>query len=208
MTQGQASTVDTLARGRRDPAPRIGVHDGPAITPSEHNASELFTRVYGRLKVMARRIRACAGQGTMCTTEIVHEVYVRMNGECDKRFALPAQFFAYAARAMRHLLVDSARRRLQPKSGGDLLRVPMTDPAVSEVAMSPAQAIELDQALSALERDDARAAKVVELHYFAGLPLVRIAELLALNVRTVDRDWRYARSFLAAHLEPELAAAS
>jgi RNA polymerase sigma factor (TIGR02999 family) len=169
-----------------------------AATP-ETGADALFSEVYARLKAMASRQRARGGAaGTLGTTELVHELYLRM-GEGDKRFADPVQFFAYAAQAMRHLMIDAARSRMQLKAGGDQLRVSMTDPVVGAMEIDPAQAVELDAALRALELDDARAARVVELHFFAGLSLDRVAELLGVARRTIARDWRYARAFLEAH---------
>ena len=163
--------------------------------------SELFTHMYDRLKAMASRHRVRAGQPTsLCTTEVVHELYLRMYSERDPRFSHELEFFAYAARAMRHVLVDLARRRLSLKEGGDLMRVGITDPAVGEVSVDPAQALELDAAIAALQEDSPRAAQVLELHYFAGLPLLRVAELLETSTRTVDREWRYARSFIAIRM--------
>lgn len=162
-------------------------------------ADTLFVEVYDRLKQMARRQRVRAG-GSLSTTEIVHELYLRMGIGGEKHFARPMQFFAYAARAMRHLLVDSARRRMQIRLGGDQRRLSMTDPAVASAAFDPRLALELDDALTRLEADDQRAAQVVELHYFGGLAIAQIAELFDVALRTVDRDLRYARSFLAVHL--------
>lgn len=170
----------------------------PTKRTNESGADALFAEVYDRLKAMASRQRARA-PGTFGTTELVHELYLRMGGEGGKRFADPAQFFAYAAQAMRHLMIDAARSRMQLKAGGDQLRVSMTDPVVDAVQIDPAQAVELDAALCALEMDDARAARVVEFHFFAGLPLERVADLLGVARRTVARDWRYARAFLEAH---------
>jgi RNA polymerase sigma factor (TIGR02999 family) len=163
------------------------------------SADTLFDEVYGRLKALAAGQRARGGApNTLCTTELVHELYLRMGSGDEKRFADPIKFFAYAARAMRHILIDAARSRIQLKAGGDQLRVSMTDPAVGDVQIDPAQAILLDDALSALEAEDPRAAQVVELHYFAGLPIDKVAEVMGIARRTVDRDWHYARAFLAA----------
>jgi RNA polymerase sigma factor (TIGR02999 family) len=170
----------------------------PSADPG-HSVNTLFVEVYSRLKGMAARQRAVAGvRGALATTELVHELYLRLGANDDKRFGDPVQFFAYAARAMRHILIDAARSQMLRKAGGDQLRVSLTDPAVGGVIADPAQAVQLDAALNALEVDHARAAKVMELHYFAGLELQRIAELLDINIRTIDRDWRYARAFLAA----------
>jgi len=164
-----------------------------AGTPT--STEPLFVVVYDRLKAMASRHRLRNGAPmTLCTTELVHEAYLRMS---DNRFEKEAQFFAYAARAMRHILTDAARRRIQPKRGGDLERLALTDPMVESVYIDPILALSLDEALNALERDDPRAAQVVELHYFAGLDLQQVADTLGVARRTIDRDWRYARAFLA-----------
>jgi RNA polymerase sigma factor (TIGR02999 family) len=158
----------------------------------------IYADLYDRLKAMASRQRLRGGAPrTLCTTELVHEAYLRM-GESNFRYEQTAQFFAYAARAMRHILTDAARRRIQPKRGGDQARLMLSDPAVDSVLVDPQLALQLDDALVALEREDARAAQVVELHYFAGLDLQQVADTLGVARRTADRDWRYARAFLAA----------
>lgn len=164
-------------------------------------ASELFKDVYGRLKAMAgqQRNRGRA-PSSVSTTEVVHELYLRMCDERELSFGHEREFFAYAARAMRHLLVDLARRRLSMKGGGDLMRIGFTDPAVGAVAVEPTAALDLDAGLTALEAEAPRAAQIVELHYFAGLPLPRVAEITGLSPRTVDRDWMFARAFLASHV--------
>jgi RNA polymerase sigma factor (TIGR02999 family) len=160
-------------------------------------ADPLFVDVYERLKAMASRQRFRGGAPrTVCTTELVHEAYLRMSAS-DNRYEHPAHFFAYAARVMRHVLTDAARHRAQPKRGGDQARVALSDPLVDSVQFDPHLALQLDAALGALELDDPRAAQVVELHYFAGLELQEVAALLRVTRRTIDRDWRYARAFMA-----------
>ena len=175
--------------------------EGSQAVAAVEETDALFESVYARLKAMASRQRIRAGgPSSLCTTEVVHEVFLRMGGEGGPTFGNSLQFFAYAARAMRHVLVDLARKRMNLKDGGDMVRIAMSDPAVESVSIEPAQAIELDAALRALEADSPRAAQVVELHYFAGLPLDKVAELTGISARTVDRDWRYARSFLSVQL--------
>jgi RNA polymerase sigma factor (TIGR02999 family) len=165
-------------------------------------ADALFDEVYDRLKAMAGSQRARSGSPqTLGTTELVHELYIRMGLGEEKRFQDPVQFFAYAARAMRNILINAARTRAQVKSGGEFLRVSMTDPLVANVEVDITTALQLDAALQRLERDDARAAQVVELHYFGGLGLHQIADLIGVARRTVDRDWRYARAFLMAQID-------
>jgi len=177
--------------------------DIPRGTPPGADASvdALFDAVYDRLKAMASRQLARGARNTLDTTALVHELYLRIDRERELAFEHPAQFFAYAARAMRHLLADRARARLRLKHGGDWIRTTLATDAGDALALTGAeQALALDEALSRLEADDPRAARVVELRYFAGLPAERIADLLQLTRRTVDRDWRYARAFLHSAL--------
>lgn len=160
----------------------------------------LFEEVYERLKAMAGRQRARSGAAqTLGTTELVHELYLRMGGG-DKRFTDAAQFFAYAARAMRHVLSDRARSHLRLRAGGEWLRVTLSDDAEKLALESAEQTLCLDDALRKLEQTDTRAARVVELHFFAGLTMEQIAESFALTRRTVTRDWEFARAFLHSEM--------
>ncbi|RYD16007.1 MAG: sigma-70 family RNA polymerase sigma factor [Lysobacteraceae bacterium] len=160
---------------------------------------ELFTEVYARLKAMASRKVGSRG-ATLDTTALVHELYLRMQHAGDLRFEAPAQFFGYAARAMRHLLANRARDRLRLRAGGDWARVTL-DAHDERLAVEHAsEALTLEEALQSLEQRNARAAKVIELRYFAGLPVEQVADLLGVDRRTVHRDWRFARAFLNARL--------
>jgi RNA polymerase sigma factor (TIGR02999 family) len=159
----------------------------------------LFAQVYERLKAMATR-KVPAHGATLQTTAVVHELYLRMQNGRELGFDTPAQFFAYAARAMRHLLRDRARDRLRLRAGGEWERQPLESNDPGLVTDDATEAIALDEALDALDRVNARAAQVVELHYFAGLSMVEIADTAGLNRRTVHRDWDFARAFLHARL--------
>lgn len=170
-------------------------HDDAAPRP----LNAMFDEVYQELKRLAHRQRLPRDGATLDTTALVHELYLEMSQQ-QPQFAHVRQFYAYAARAMRHMLVDRARQRARVKHGGDLRRTDLRDTLAGQITVDPLHALELDQALHRLAQDDARAAEVVELHYFGGLPLERIAELCDLSVRTVYRDWQYARAFLGAQL--------
>ena len=160
-------------------------------------AAELFAQVYARLKAMAAKQRAAgAASATLETTALVHELYLRMCANRELAFEHEAQFFAYAARAMRHLLADRARARLRQRAGGDWARVTLTGGDHQFALDSAEQALALDAALRRLEADDARAGQVFELLYFAGLTIDQAAAALALGPSSVDRDWRFARAFL------------
>jgi RNA polymerase sigma factor (TIGR02999 family) len=164
-------------------------------------AEALFAEVYARLKAMAaRQLAVMPKGGTLETTALVHELYLRMNSNRELQFGHRAQFFAYAARAMRHLLADRARDRLRQRAGGDWQRTTLTGSDQQLAIDSAEQALALDAALQRLELADARAAQVLELHYFAGLTAEQIAETLGVARSTVDRDGRFARAFLKAEV--------
>ncbi len=173
----------------------------PRPMPADDSADALFVTVYARLKAMAARQLAGHRNATLDTTELVHELYLRMGQREALRFEHPAQFFSYAARAMRHLLINRARDRLRLCAGGQWRRVTLDDRELKLALDTAEQALALDAALNALEQSDARAAQVVELRYFAGLSLEQVADALGVARRTVDRDWRFARAFIKSRLD-------
>ncbi|MEO8808897.1 MAG: ECF-type sigma factor [Rhodanobacter sp.] len=161
----------------------------------------LFVAVYARLKAMAARQLSSRHGATLDTTELVHELYLRIGQREALRFEHPAQFFSYAARAMRHLLINRARDHLRLRAGGQWLKITLDNDDLRLAFDTASQALVLDAALDALEQTDARAAQVVELHYFAGLSLQQVGDTLGLARRTIDRDWRFARAFLKTRME-------
>jgi RNA polymerase sigma factor (TIGR02999 family) len=178
------------------------MNDSSDRPPGVAGADAMFSAVYDRLKAMAgRQLSRGASTPTLNTTALVHDLYLRMAKGEELRFEHPAQFFAYAARAMRHLLADRARDRLRLRAGGDWLKVTLVDETGQYAVDSAEEALRLDAAIARLEAQDERAAKVVELRYFAGMSLEQVAEVLGLARRTVDRDWRFARAFLKNELE-------
>lgn len=173
---------------------------GKAGTPRSTDA--MFDAVYARLKAMAGTQLARGPRGvTLDTTMLVHELYLRLHANRELVFEHDAQFFAYAALAMRHLLADRARDHLRFCAGGGWQRVTLTGSDDALALDAAGQALALDAALDRLAETDARAARVVELRYFAGLTLEQTAEILGLARRTVDRDWRFARAFLKSEIE-------
>jgi RNA polymerase sigma factor (TIGR02999 family) len=170
----------------------------------QSSTDHLVAMFYGELKQIARKQRR-GDPDTTNTTQLVHELYLQIAGRGGLRFEKPVQFYAYAAQAMRHLLVDRARARGRIKAGGDLEQVPLDESIPDEVHLLSAQALELDSALTRLARIDARAAQLVELHFFGGQSFDRIAELLETSRRTVFRDWEFARAFLLRELRGDTA---
>lgn len=172
----------------------------PDSSTDAYGTDAMFDAVYERLKAMAGKRLAANPGSTLQTTVVVHELYLRMHREQGPTFADPARFFAYAARAMRHLLLDHARNRLRSRAGGEWRPVALSDAEHLLAIESAEQAIELEDVLRQLEAEDERAARVVELVFFAGLSLEKSAGLLGISRRTADRDWRFARAFLGAGL--------
>ncbi len=170
-----------------------GGSDGSAI-------DESFNAVYDALRQLARKELRRGSANTLHTTELVHEAYVKMAHNRDLSFPSDAHFFKYAAMAMRHILVDRATRRARSKFGGDRVHLGLEDADRLGASMSFALALQLDAGLRALEKVDPRAAQVVELHYFAGLSLARVSEVIGMTSRTIDRDWAFARAFLESHI--------
>ncbi len=166
---------------------------------SGSSVDELVALFYADLKQIARKQRRRESDTTN-TTQLVHELYLQIAGRGELRFDKPVQFYAYAAQAMRHLLVDHARARGRLKAGGEQERVTLDESIQDNIHLLSAQAIELDSALTRLEQIDARAANLVELHFFGGQSFDRIAELLETSRRTVFRDWEFARAFLLREL--------
>lgn len=156
----------------------------------------LVPLVYDQLRAMAHRQLAHEyGARTLQTTALVHEAYLRVAG--DERVTRRGRhyFFAAAARAMRQVLVEHARRRMADKRGGGVQvvsldeEVPVTDAFVADV-------LDLDQALEQLALRNARHARVVECRFFGGLNVEETAAALDISPRTVKSDWAMARAWL------------
>ena len=159
--------------------------------------------LYHELHAMARRQLAGQYGQTLDATALVHEAYLKLIGRRDVQFDDRAHFFAYAASAMRSVVVDYARQRLAQKRGGDLHRVTELPDDVEGGLRLDEDMLALDTALTKLAGVDTKLAQVVELRYFAGLSEQEIADLLQRSERSIRRDWQKARLFLLASLGGE-----
>jgi len=155
----------------------------------------LIPRIYATLHRLARRQRAREQDHTLQTTALVHEAYLQLAGKGDLRFADRAHLYAYMSQAMRHILVDHARRRRAHKRQAPEIDQEPAGPDVLDV-------LAIDEAMNRLAEVDARLARVAELRLFADLSSPEIAEILDVTARTVERDWLKARTFLTACLAP------
>ena len=166
----------------------------------DHVLSTLYQELHG----MARRQLAGQHNQTLDPTSLVHESYLKLIGASGgARFEDRAHFFAYAASAMRSVVVDYARNRMARKRGGDLKRVAEIPEEAESSLRLDENLLALDTALERLAAVDDKLAKVVELRYFAGLSEQEIAELLGRSERSVRRDWQKARLFLLAAMRED-----
>ena len=172
-----------------------------AIDQGDSRASdELLPLVYDELRRLAAQKLSQEKPGqTLQATALVHEAYLRLVGSEDQQWKSRGHFFGAAAEAMRRVLIESARRKQQLKHGGGLQRVEL-DHAASVTNASPEQLLMLDEALSALEKDDPTAAKIFGLHYFTGLSVDQSAESLGISRATAYRHWTFARAWLQSQL--------
>ena len=171
---------------------------GAAHHGDQQAAAELLPLVYAELRKLAAAKLSHEKPGqTLDATSLVHEAYLRLVG--DRPFDGRGHFLAAAAEAMRRILIDSARRKLTEKHGGDHCRVDLDD--VDVAAPSRAEdLLALDEALNKLAAEDPVKARLVTLRYFAGLSVQEAADVLDLSRATADRYWAYARTWLYCEL--------
>lgn len=160
----------------------------------------LLPIVYDELRNIAHgQLRRERSAGTLSTTALVHEAYLRLIGVQGVVWQDRAHFCGVAARVMRRVLVDYARARQRAKRGGAAVRVPLSD----DVAVSPelsADLLDLEEALARFESVSARGCRVVECRCFAGLSLEETAVALQTSVATVKREWAFSRAWLNREL--------
>jgi len=171
-------------------------------TGDQEAAERLVPLVYAELKQMARtQLRRLPPGQTLQTTALVHEAWLRLSGGAPRGWESRAHYFGAAAKAMRQVLVDQARHKGRRKRGGDRSRV---DPAVIDgigLAGPRVDLLDLDAALDRLERVHPLSARVVSLRFFAGLSMPEVSEVLDVPLRSVEREWRFARAWLETSLE-------
>jgi RNA polymerase sigma factor (TIGR02999 family) len=159
-------------------------------------AGQLWSLVYDELRRLAAAQMAREKDGhTLDATALVHEAYVRLAADAERGFANRRHFFAAAARAMRHILVENARAKGREKRGGGRKREQLDLDALV-VSGSDEDLLALHDALERFAAHEPAKAKLVELHFFAGLTLAQTAECLDISLSTADRTWRYARAWL------------
>ncbi len=165
------------------------------------SVDEVTALAYQELRAIAhRRLVARDHGGTLSTTALVHEAYLKLADQSRAGWRDQAHFLALASLAMRHVLVDRARERMALKRGGVRRQITFNEDVVA-VEDQPDTLLQLDEALETLSTVDPRLARVVECRFFGGLTESDTAATLGVTVRTVQRDWVKARMLLRRMLE-------
>lgn len=188
---------------------------GELVAQPEHNITELLVKwgrgdkaaldelmplVYDELrKLAASYLRRNAGVNTLQATALVHEAYVRLANRQGTSMQHRAQFFGLAAKVMRDILVDHARRRAATKRGGEQLRISLSK--AERFGRKPeVELVALDDALQELAATNPQHSRLVELRFFGGLTTEEAAEVMSLSHATVERYWSFARAWLRREL--------
>jgi RNA polymerase sigma factor (TIGR02999 family) len=186
------------------------------VREGNDNAEQaLYDEVYTELRQRAQGQRKrWQGDPSLRTTALVHEAYLKLVGQEEQSWKSRSHFFAVASQAMRHILLNEARRRRAEKRGGDA-PVLSLDALRSSFGRAPATTEErdemlvvLDTALTQFEEEYPRAARVVECRFFGGMTIEETAEALSISEATVNRDWKVARSRLYREMKHILEPAS
>jgi RNA polymerase sigma factor (TIGR02999 family) len=163
-------------------------------------AERLLAVVYEQLHQLARARMAHLPPGqTLQPTALVHEVYLRLTDKSDRTWESRQNFFFAAARAMRDILIEQARRKAGPAQGGGRRREEL-DEACAVIEPPADNVLAVHEALEELEKQDPLKAQIVLLRYFNGMTTAETAEVLGMAERTLDREWRYIRAWLLKRL--------
>jgi RNA polymerase sigma factor (TIGR02999 family) len=152
--------------------------------------------LYAELRGIAhRQLSRRRNSGTLATTALVHEAYLKLVDQTEAKWQDRLHFLALAAVAMRHILADRAKAQIADKRGGVRQRITFDDERIA-ASEQPEALLQINEALDRLSGINARLAKIVELRFFGGLTHEEIAQVMDLTVRTVERDWVKARMLL------------
>lgn len=162
-------------------------------------SEELFAETYDQLRSIASRRLNDRRSSTVNTTLVVHEAWLKLSANGNRRFNSHAHYLATASRAMRQFLVDHLRAKLAAKRGSGLAHIDIED---ADIAVSPLElgVLDIDAGLEKLGEHSPHLVRVVECRFFAGLTVGEAAEALDRSPRTIERDWAKARIYLSEYL--------
>jgi len=177
----------------------VRFHNPDSRTVSRREVDHLFSLTYEELRRLANAVRRDDPCATLSPTALVHEAWMKMARSTELTGLTQLEFKRIAARAMRQLLVEAARKRQARKRGGGAVLVTLEESSQQAVAREE-QLIALDTALDDLARANPRQALMIEVRFFGGLEVLEAAELLGVSESTVHREWRFARAWLSREL--------
>ncbi|NLG62866.1 MAG: sigma-70 family RNA polymerase sigma factor [Candidatus Cloacimonetes bacterium] len=169
---------------------------------AERSVDGLVVATYEELRRLAARMQGSESSRTLDPTALVNEAYLKLAGGSSPEASSRLHFKRIAARAMRQVLIEAARRRLSLKRVGSAALVTLDD-GVAVIEARSSELLALDEALTELEAVSPRQARMIEYRYFAGMDVAETAAALGVSEATVQRDWRAARAWLAARLRDE-----
>ena len=175
--------------------------DATAPADDRRALDDLFSAAYEELRRLAASVRRSDPSATLSPTALVNEAWLKLAASPHFAVTSPAHFKRIAARAMRQVLVEAARKRLAGKRGGGEALVTFDESAAASPTTTAAELVALDEALDALARVSPRQALMVESRFFGGLDVPEIGALLGVSEATVLRDWRAAKAWLARELQ-------
>ena len=185
-----------------DPTPRDRItHLLETAEAGKRPAGEILPLVYDELHALARARMSHEKVGlTLQATSLVHEAYLRLVGDEDPGWNGRGHFFGAAARAMRRILIEQARRKRRLRHGGGRQREALDEIEI-EAPEPEHDVLAIEEVVQRLEEQDARKGEIVNLRYFAGLSNAETAAALGVSVGTIEREWRFIRSWLRTELE-------
>ena len=168
------------------------------------DSEELLPLVYNDLRRMAAARMAGEAEGqTLQPTALVHDAWLRIFGNGDRRWQNRGHFFGEAAEAMRRILIERARRKSRLKHGHGWVRLDIDDLLLAE-ATPDDKVLLINEALEHLEAEDPQRAKVVVMKFFGGLTNQEVAKILCVAERTVERQWAYAKAWLFQNIREQM----
>lgn len=175
-----------------------------SVSEERQALDDIFSLVYEELRRLASYIRRREPNITISSTALVHEAWMKLKDSPRVGATSVPHFKAIAARAMRQVLVDEARRRHAQKRGGRERVFVTLDESAERMVSCDEELLALESALRQLTQMNARQAQLVECRFFGGLNVAETAELLGVSPSAVERDWRAARAWLAGRIRPEI----
>jgi RNA polymerase sigma factor (TIGR02999 family) len=179
--------------------------DTPSQARFPRPSDEVFNLVYEELRRMASFVLRSESAVTLNSTALVHEAWMKLRNAPNLGSLQPSHFKAIAAKAMRQVLVDAARRRNSQKRGGRELKLVTLDDSAEHAVSTDAEILALHAALDRLASLNPRQAELVECRFFTGLSVTETAELMGVSESAVERDWRAAKAWLAVATRPGIA---